>query len=294
MKILVTGKSGSGKSTFLGGFITSLLEAGISTRSANTGSYDFETNLGLLTAFDTPAQEQNRTSNLNWCQENGADIDILYFCIRMNDQVREGDIHALTSLAETFGKTIWNHTVVILTYANQIEPLTPDEGIDDHFKGAVAMMEARVREVLRENVHLESGVVDEIPIVPSGHPLKYTLPNNCSDWRSAVLAASSQRIGGPEYSLLELVVRNASIRVSQTPAVVNSQDSQERHDEVRVQPLQWRKLLTRYACYTIISGTILTVLYNYLPDILANVFPWTAVWVIGGALLGVNTTWMID
>jgi len=76
MKIFVTGKFGTGKSTFLNGLFGGRIEAEIGVGLPHIDVYTFEMASGSLTVYDSPGQEFNATSFLHWMREECNDVDI--------------------------------------------------------------------------------------------------------------------------------------------------------------------------------------------------------------------------
>jgi len=111
MKIFVTGKFGVGKSTFINGLFSGKVEAEIGVRSRDIRGYTFDGVTGdSLVVYDTPGQELNSTSYLQWIEQNCSDVDLVFFCVQMSDQIRPEDTKALASLAKTFERacgTAW-------------------------------------------------------------------------------------------------------------------------------------------------------------------------------------------
>jgi len=202
MKIFVTGKFGTGKSTFLNGLLGGRIEAEIGAGSPHIDLYTFEIASGSLTVYDSPGQEFNATSFLHWMREECNDVDMFFFCIQMADQVRPEDTHAISSLIKTFSQPIWDRMVFILTRANQVAPLDPRiESRDVYFDRIFSAVTSRIRSILEDLAQSvgHSASLASIPIVPVGRPLEYSLPGH-SDWRYAVVDASIACVGSPEAS----------------------------------------------------------------------------------------------
>ena len=217
MKVFVTGKNYSGKSTFVNGLFDGRTEIDGDIGHVGLKVDTFDTGSGSLTVYDTPGQELNATSHLQWIQANCSDVQIVFFCIRMNDQFRPEDQQALESLTKTFSDGIWTKVVVVLTHANQVVPANQAQvSNDEYYNGILSDMSSRIKSMLSaitDGLGLNPSIVDRIPIVPVGLPQDFSLPGGCSDWRSAVINACST-IGAPGTTLLKQVIENDSLRVS--------------------------------------------------------------------------------
>ena len=222
MKIFVTGKDSSGKSTFVNGLFNGRIEADIDGgQSSDIKVITFSTeSAGTLTVYDTPGQELNATSHLQWIQQSCSDVQIVFFCIKMNDQFRPEDQQALASLTKTFNDmAMWSRVVVILTHANQVKKVFQRRESDEtYYNGILSSMSRDIKTALGRITN--SSIV--VPIVPVGVPQDFSLPGGCSDWRSAVINACST-IGAPGTTLLKQVIEDDSLNpcVSQAPHIVS-------------------------------------------------------------------------
>ena len=246
VNIFVTGKYGVGKTTFIKGLFSGKVEAAIGVRSTNIRSYTFKTNTHSLTVHDTPGQEINSTSYLKWMHQNFNDsIDVVLFCIKMDDQVRPEDIQALASLAKTFGTTnVWNRTVIVLTHANQVAPVDQRrENIDTYYSRIQSSLITRIKDILQDPAYGIALSANGLPVVPAGHPREYTLPD-CDDWRSGIIDALSTHI---EQSLLEQLVHDDALNVAHCTSISYMREQA---------PWFWCKMILGFVC--IAGGAVLT------------------------------------
>ena len=165
--------------------------------------------------YDTPGQELCATSHLQWIQQSCSDVQIVFFCIKMNDQFRPEDQQALASLTKTFNNmAMWSRVVVILTHANQVKKVFQTRESDETYYNRILSSMSRVIKTALGRITNSSIVV---PIVPVGLPQDFSLPGGCSDWRSAVIKAC----GALDASgLLKRVVEDTSLRVSHRDTIV--------------------------------------------------------------------------
>jgi len=247
IKIFVTGKFGVGKSTFINGLFSGKVEAEIGVRSRDIRGYTFDGVTGdSLVVYDTPGQELNSTSYLQWIGQNCSDDDLVFFCVQMSDQIRPEDTKALASLAKVFGRRVWDRLVIVLTHANQVAPVNvKQESKDAYYSRIKYAMANGMKEILTDpsrGIKLSAFLANKIPIIPAGHPREYSLPD-CLDWRSAIVEASSQCMDG---SSLEKFIRDDTLKVthSVTVSCVSERDA-----------WFWKKLFV--GCVCIAGGVIL-------------------------------------
>ena len=225
MKVLVTGKWFTGKSTLVNGLFNARIRSKRDVGSTDIQVYRSTSRACQLTVYDTPGEEINATAHLQWIQENHSQIDIVLFCIKMSDQVRKEDRSALASLAKTFGGKIWNRVVVILTFGNQVEAIDPEENTEAYYNKILSSMQSQIRLILKDptlGMGVEPlSVADKIPIVPVGHPEKHVLPG-CNDWRAAVVTAFRGYINGSQEDLLALkhMIESDSPSISQSEPII--------------------------------------------------------------------------
>lgn len=115
------------------------------------------------------------------------EIDLVFFCIRITD---DEDLikNSIKSVKDAFGIDIWSRAVVVLTYANTLEPWLD-------YTAEVDKISKSVKGILRE-----LAIAHSIPIVPSGyhkdmHIRGDPMQNNVwfiALWKKAISAAPIQ------------------------------------------------------------------------------------------------------
>lgn len=88
--------------------------------------YKFLINKVEITVFDTPGLADgtgNEQDYLEKIKKKVTTFDVFIFCTEMNTRrFRNDDIKTVQKLTEAFGSKLWEHAVVALTFANEVQP----------------------------------------------------------------------------------------------------------------------------------------------------------------------------
>ena len=192
IEILVTGRTGTGKST--------LVNALVGKRVADTGSelsvvtknvkgYEVKTEDGVdIVVWDSPGLQDGSGKDSEYLaelKEKCSNVDVIIYCIdvsaaraRLNgeDDTHMSDFRAIQKLTATFGQSWWEHSIFVLTRANALEAelkVKPDA--KERFNERIQDWKDRIHAtLLGEGAKRE--IVDEIPVLPAGYITKPHLP----------------------------------------------------------------------------------------------------------------------
>lgn len=178
--ILVTGKTGTGKSTLVNGLVGKQVARegeDLEGVTREVEDFPFEKNGIPFIVFDSPGlQDANidDTATLKQISDRlrakcGAEVDLLVYCLNMtNKRIDRSDISAIYHLTQGFSAKLWKNAVFVLTFANKVH--IQDE---TSFKKQLAEFESVIKKHVREQiiqVNVEDkNVADTIPFVPAGY-----------------------------------------------------------------------------------------------------------------------------
>ena len=193
LRMLVTGKTGQGKSTLVNGILGSqVAKEGARANPCTTEvkGYTKTINDVPVTVFDSPGL-QDRTVNeeeyIRGMRDKCKKLSLVLYCTKMiNTRLTDEDKHAIKKLTNAFGNRFWNFTVFVLTFANEEncsrkderdkdveEPdLDDEEGwkalIKERFEGRLRVWEEDLKLFLINEVGVNHKIAEEIPVIPTG------------------------------------------------------------------------------------------------------------------------------
>ena len=95
-------------------------------------------------------------------KEKVTTLDVFIFCTEMNTRrFRNDDIKTVEKLTEAFGSQLWEHAVVALTFANEVQPppSNKDANLQEFFDERVRVFKKKIQDVV-----LKVGVAGEAVI----------------------------------------------------------------------------------------------------------------------------------
>ena len=153
-----------------------------------------------ITVFDTPGLADGTGQDeeyLRKIQEKESKFDLFLFCTELNTvRFRSDDLETMKKLTSTLGLQLWDHGVVIFTFANEVRPspskkaknVSEKDFFSDRFRG----FKRKIQESL-----VDLGVPEEaaanVPFVPAGDLSEPRLPDR-DNWLTAFWVAAFKRI----------------------------------------------------------------------------------------------------
>ena len=187
LRVLICGRGGVGKSTL----VNRLLQLKPTEQWAKEGrsggkttsivsKYERTTERGIkVCLFDTPGFDDVDMSNeeILAMMENETEkkLDMVFYCISLDGstRVQRSDMQAIKIMTAAFSSEIWTKSVILLTFANELEKKINNE---IKYKEAITSVQEKVKQVLRKDAHMKEEIIDQLPIVTAGHTepiLKY-------------------------------------------------------------------------------------------------------------------------
>ena len=208
--ILVTGKTGAGKSSLINGIVGQEVAKEGHTLDRGTTkveSFDCEYHDVKITVWDSPGLQDGldrETEYIKDMQSKGcANSDLVLYCTPMNEnRLKTDDTDAIRKLTKGLGSSIWGNAVFVLTFANVVEPppvrgekLTPEQKRKkrlNYFKTRRAEWKKKLEEaVVKAGVNAK--IAASIPVVPAGYDDGIGLPDR-DNWLSPLWYASILRM----------------------------------------------------------------------------------------------------
>ena len=163
-------------------------------------AYDFIKNNVNITVLDTPGLADTTSSDEEYLQkikEKGNDFDLLLFCIEMNNtRFRNDDFETMKKLTSTLGVQLWDHAVVVLTFANMVlvPPREKAKGVSekDVFNDHFLRLKSKLQQALTQIGVPEEAAI-KVPFVPAGDSSEPKLADR-DDWLTAFWVEAFKRI----------------------------------------------------------------------------------------------------
>ena len=189
--ILVTGKTGTGKSTLVNAFIGKELATvghGLDPLTSKVRCYEQRMGEVLVRVWDSPGlqdqtdkEDEYRRNIKENCSES--DIDLMIYCIQMSTtRLSSSDINAMIKLTNTLGPSIWINSIIVLTFANEVLRLAKfeydaEDEVPRFFTDKLHEWRESIVQFIQSELKFPAIFAKEISVMPAGLIHKPKLPD---------------------------------------------------------------------------------------------------------------------
>ena len=203
-KILVVGNSGAGKSALINRMMGKNVAAeAVDVWEGGTSRIHAYTYPGRDIRFwDSPGLQSGASRDIKYIsdmkKEGCTNADLVLYCINMsNIRIREEDHITITNLTKALGKDIWEKSIFVLTFANDVvarlhrkhQPGKP--AVRENFTGLLSRWKDTLVAIVKDaGVDIE--VAKCIPVVPAGRETGNLFETD-DDWIASLWQACVER-----------------------------------------------------------------------------------------------------
>ncbi len=192
IKLLIIGKTGTGKSTLVNGIIGARIAEegyGLLPMTSEVTAFERVVNGVEVTVWDSPGL-QDGTSNqddyLRQMKEKCIERDLTLFCINVSDRrfvqgEDNPDVITMKKFTETFTVDFWKSAIVVLTFANELQHRVEymDKPPEEKIKAQNEILQKwndQIRKIIQNDCSVPTEIAEKIEIVPAGHYKDIHLP----------------------------------------------------------------------------------------------------------------------
>ena len=264
--ILITGKTGTGKSSLINGMVgKDVAREGDTLERGTTAveQYRVACEGGVtITVWDSPGLQDGLDKEEEYVkdmQSKGlASADLVFYCTKMNDtRMAHDDKEAIRKLTKGLGRSFWSNSVFVLTFANYARPPPSHEYRSlsekqkenkdlEFFNKRLKEWEEKLREAVI-SVGVKPSVAEKIPVVAAGYEADQSLPG-CDNWLSKLWITSIERM--KEKSQPALLIAN--LRRLRLPGQVKPDDFKKKR--LHEQPILYTPVVRYGAAPLVITA----------------------------------------
>ena len=201
--VLIIGKPTTGKSTLISGLL------GRDVKRSSVADVPFLTTstvqVGEVTVqilfwnspgvYNSDLDNEKKVCRVKNLLES---IDLVIYTMKMDDtRMRPEDVEIMRKLTQTFGATVWEKALFVLTFANRVSYLNNRQQMrrsKDHHNRQLGQWKEHVHTILCD-LGLPKDLIRYIPFIPAGHSAEPRLFRGEKPWRDYLMESISARIG---------------------------------------------------------------------------------------------------
>ena len=180
IRILITGKTGTGKSALINGIIGANVSKEGDELNPTTSKVEEHKRIvrGVpMLVYDSPGLQdgtENEKAYILDMEKKCKKVDLVLYTVSMMDQrviMKVGDVEAMTKLTIAFGKEFWRRAMLVLTFANQVrDAKNPEDSTSNQvfFEKRLQIWKDKLLDVMKK-LNVTEEVAKGIPIVPAGY-----------------------------------------------------------------------------------------------------------------------------